>query len=388
MNYFLLLYTEANIVCFIIFAIMLLHDVRSIDSQEKQIKYDRTLIAFMLYFVSDSIWAAVISGAIPKSTFTVLLLSITNMILMAAITYCWFCYALAVERVEHRDDRNFKKVTAIPLAITVALGILMFLMNPETLLDENFTLKPLYTVIQVGVPIIYIISELIITIGRIKKADDREEKKLFLSVGIFPLMVVFGGIGQVLSASNSPIFCFCSTILMIVFYLHSMEKQISADPLTGLNNRGQLQHYASQENAIRREGRLTYIVMIDINDFKQINDTFGHANGDKALVMVADSLKKSMGRTSMPGFIGRYGGDEFVMIPHPHDEASMVKLEKTIRECISEVCKKESVPFDISVGIGYDRLDFDGGDSFQSCLERADQKLYENKILVKSSPIS
>ena len=167
-----------------------------------------------------------------------------------------------------------------------------------------------------------------------------------------------------------------------------MEKQISADPLTGLNNRGQLQHYASQENAIRREGRLTYIVMIDINDFKQINDTFGHANGDKALVMVADSLKKSMGRTSMPGFIGRYGGDEFVMIPHPHDEASMVKLEKTIRECISEVCKKESVPFDISVGIGYDRLDFDGGDSFQSCLERADQKLYENKILVKSSPIS
>ena len=140
MNYFLLFYTEANIVCFIIFAIMLLHDVRSIDSQEKQIKYDRTLIAFMLYFVSASIWAAVISGAIPKSTFTVLLLSITNMILMAAITYCWFCYALAVERVEHRDDRNFKKVTAIPLAITVALGILMFLMNPETLLDENFTM--------------------------------------------------------------------------------------------------------------------------------------------------------------------------------------------------------------------------------------------------------
>ena len=68
MNDFLLFYAESNIVCFIIFGIMFVHDLKRIDSQEKQLKFDRTLLAFMLYFVSDIFWAAVMSGAIPKNS--------------------------------------------------------------------------------------------------------------------------------------------------------------------------------------------------------------------------------------------------------------------------------------------------------------------------------
>lgn len=384
MNYFQLLYVESNIVCFIIFAIIFIHDLWSIDSQDKKIKFDRTLIAFMLYFVSDSIWASVIAGAIPKNPFLVLLLNISNMILMATITYCWFCYALAVERVPGRDERKFKVITAIPLALTVSLGILMFFLDPGTLMDDDMTLKPLYTVIQVGVPIIYVITVLFFTIGRIRRTEDIEDKKLFLTVGAFPLMVVCGGLGQVLSVSNSPIFCYSSTILMIIFYIRSMERLISADPLTGLNNRGQLTRYMTQENAIKREGRMTYVVMIDVNNFKKINDTYGHGSGDKALIIIADSLRKAMGRSGMPGFIGRYGGDEFVMVPHPQDEAEIADLAKAIRECISEAGEKEALPFDIGVSIGYDRLEFEGGDSFQKCLERADQKLYKDKTITKA----
>ena len=385
MSLFLLFYAEANIICFIIFAIMFIHDMKRVDSQEKQLKFDRTLVAFMLYFVSDSIWAAVMSGAIPKTPFTVLIPNISNMILMAAITYCWFTYALATAHVPKRNDRNFRYLSVLPLVMTVSLVTILFFVAPGVLLDDDHSLKPIYSVLQVGPPIIYIIGVLFFTIGRAQKAETPEEKNRLLYVGVFPLMVVIGGIAQVFSPSDTPIFCFSSTVLMIIFYIRAMEGQISADPLTGLNNRGQLSRYVTQESNMKREGRLTYVVMIDINDFKKINDTYGHNNGDKALVAIADSLRKAMSRSAMPGFLGRYGGDEFILITHPKASADMEILEKIMRDCISEGCTAANMPFDISVGIGYDRLLFDGKDNFHSCLERADLKLYDNKTLVKAS---
>ena len=97
MSSYFIYYTEASIVCVIIFGIMLVWDLFSIDKQEKQIKYDHALIAFMLYFVSDALWAAVIAGMLPRNRFIVVTTNFLNCILMAAITYRWLIYVMAVE---------------------------------------------------------------------------------------------------------------------------------------------------------------------------------------------------------------------------------------------------------------------------------------------------
>ena len=73
-------YAGANFICLIIFGIMLARDLLNVDRQEKQIKYDHALVAFMLYFVSDAIWCAVDSGIIPKTTFSVVATHFSNMI--------------------------------------------------------------------------------------------------------------------------------------------------------------------------------------------------------------------------------------------------------------------------------------------------------------------
>ena len=383
MNDFLLFYAESNIVCFIIFAIMFIHDLKRIDSQEKQLKYDHTLLAFMLYFVSDSIWAAVMSGAIPKTTATVLIPNISNMILMAAITYCWFTYALATAQVPNRNDRGFRIVSALPLALTVMIVIILFLVAPGVLLDEEYSLKPIYSVLQVGPPIIYIIGVLVFTIGRAQKAPTPEERSRLLYVGAFPLMVVIGGIAQVLSHSDSPIFCFSSTVLMIIFYIRSMEGQISADPLTGLNNRGQLSRYVSQENTIRREGRLTYVVMIDINDFKKINDTYGHNNGDKALVAIADALRKAMGKSGVPGFLGRYGGDEFIICGELNTCEDVAMLRYTIEKLIDQDNAASSFP--LSVSMGWENYN-SAIHNVKQFIDLADQQLYFQKEKAHKEP--
>ena len=122
--------------------------------------------------------------------------------------------------------------------------------------------------------------------------------------------------------------------------------------------------------------------MMDVNDFKNINDTYGHSEGDIALVMIAQALSSSVNNRSMPLFLGRYGGDEFIMIAHPRKEEELKELIVTIRETILKKCQNEDKPYTLTIGVGYDALG-GGDDTFQKCMKRADDKLYQDKERIK-----
>ena len=93
-------YTEANIVCIVILAILLVHDRFHSTRQEKQIWFDRTVIAHILYFISDIGWAAVISGNLPRSRGLVILFNFLNFILLSLNSSGWFMYMAASEGME------------------------------------------------------------------------------------------------------------------------------------------------------------------------------------------------------------------------------------------------------------------------------------------------
>ena len=165
-------------------------------------------------------------------------------------------------------------------------------------------------------------------------------------------------------------------ILMLLLYIQSIELRISTDPLTQLNNRGQLMRYTSQKSNLYVEGRLTVVVMMDIDSFKAINDKYGHAEGDRALVIIADALNTAVNKCSMPSFLSRYGGDEFILILHP---VAMEETDRLVCEIRDEIALAErDTPFSLSISVGCDQL---GGvqDSIQSCIRRADKKLYLDK---------
>ncbi len=385
-NYFIY-YSESNLVCLIIFAIMLINDYINVDRQEKQIKYDRSLIAFMLYFASDVFWAGIISGVLPRTRFTVVTANFANYVFMAALTYFWLQYVMAVEQVPNRDIPTFRFAIVSPFLVSTALLIGTYLFAPHVLLSESLELRPLYHVFQLTVPIINIIAMLFYTIRRAVREENRQEKRRHLFIGFFPLMVIVGGLFQVLFLPETPIFCFACTILMLVFYIHSLNAQISLDPLTKLNNRGQLLHYLSQKSNVFMEGRGTYVIMIDINDFKSINDTFGHAEGDHVLVLVSNSLKKVLRRHNMPVFLGRYGGDEFILITHPLTEDELDPMIREIRDEVSSACETRNAPYRVTLSIGYDEL-MRVNDSIQKCLQRADYKQYLDKANAKAGSIA
>ena len=101
MSEYFIYYASSNIVGVLIFGVMLAHDCLGVDRQEKQLKYDHVLIAFMLYFLSDAIWSGVDSGTFPVNIFTVLLTNFSNFIISAAITFTWIRYVLAMEQIQY-----------------------------------------------------------------------------------------------------------------------------------------------------------------------------------------------------------------------------------------------------------------------------------------------
>ena len=98
MRDFAVYYILANCVSILLFVILLLFDRFNVDRQEKQIKFDRALIAFILYFLTDCFWAALIAGMIPKTPFNMVSNVFLIYLFMTAISYFWLDYVLAVEQ--------------------------------------------------------------------------------------------------------------------------------------------------------------------------------------------------------------------------------------------------------------------------------------------------
>ena len=234
--------------------------------------------------------------------------------------------------------------------------------------------QPLFTLYLSLVPDLYMILILFYTIRRARREENPVEKQKHLFIGALPLMVSVSGLVGEMINPYAPTFCFASLILMLIFYIEAVELRVSQDPLTQLNNRGQLERYCAQRGNLYLENRRTAVVMMDIDKFKTINDTHGHAEGDRALIIVSDALKKVVNRHSMPSFLCRYGGDEFILIAHPQ---SISEIDGLIGEIREEV-HRARVGYPLSISAGYDELQ-GGTDTIQRCIQRADKKLYVDK---------
>lgn len=156
----------------------------------------------------------------------------------------------------------------------------------------------------------------------------------------------------------------------------NLEKMIITDDLTGLFNR---RHYDIQlkDEMMRAEryGSRLSIIMIDIDLFKQINDTYGHQAGDKALQELARVIKKKIRNTDSAY---RIGGEEFMIIAPQTNEENAVKAAERLRNAVIESrieTKYGSFSFTISLGV----TTFTKGDTYCSFNERADIALYRSK---------
>ena len=153
------------------------------------------------------------------------------------------------------------------------------------------------------------------------------------------------------------------------------------DALTNLNNRRQFELRLGQEIATtKRQNNPLCAMMIDIDFFKKVNDTYGHASGDAVLRGVASLIKSALRESDIPS---RYGGEEFaVLLPYTHiQEAQIVgeRLRKAVESTPIHINDEYSDEETISVTISMGLAEFDNRESGEELFERADKALYEAK---------
>lgn len=155
------------------------------------------------------------------------------------------------------------------------------------------------------------------------------------------------------------------------------------DSLTGLYNN----HYFYKEledeiEKSKRYGRVFSLVMFDIDDFKQINDRYGHIAGDRALVHLSDCIKRTIRKDV--DIAARYGGDEFVIVfPNTSAENALKVCQRLLNLVRSEKVIFGEKEFYITLSMGISEFPRDGEESY-FLFNHADEALYESKRLGKN----
>ncbi|MBP3710789.1 MAG: EAL domain-containing protein [Treponema sp.] len=154
----------------------------------------------------------------------------------------------------------------------------------------------------------------------------------------------------------------------------ALEMRAESDPLTGLFNHATMEQRVSH---VLREADTDFhaMLMIDIDNFKQCNDTYGHVFGDKVLQTVAEVLHDVFRHSD---YIGRIGGDEF-MVFMVHAGNLIIVKSKAVRmlKAITDACKAKKFETEVTLSIGIAVSHHD--DNFAAMYERADKALYQSK---------
>ena len=144
------------------------------------------------------------------------------------------------------------------------------------------------------------------------------------------------------------------------------------DTLTGVWNRRHGTELLAADLSARRPGQALSLLMLDIDHFKTINDTFGHQAGDHVLIEIASRLRRSLRGSDM---VARWGGEEFVVLLRDCALPDALRLAEDIRAAIAELPFGAMGSLTVSVGVA----EAHAGEDLTTWLERADQALYRAK---------
>lgn len=160
------------------------------------------------------------------------------------------------------------------------------------------------------------------------------------------------------------------------YELDELKEIAFRDQLTKLPNRKNFENRLLNEMKIwSHKPEALALAFIDIDHFKAVNDTYGHATGDEVLKMVAKSLESGIMKTD---YIGRWGGEEFVCLITDTDYDTIKIIAERLRVLVenSGVRKlDDEIKVTVSLGVVFYRK----GESMDSFIERADQKMYDSK---------
>lgn len=361
--------------CIILAISMYTHINRDFGSEFEVKSLRRALLSYCGFLLTGllGIFVGVESLAYIKEV--IWIANILSLLLLILVAYFWFMFATA------RLHNRFPDTWIILLArIPIVLAIVLCATSPLTgyifFIDAqgDYQRGPLFVFIYLPV-FLYglLVSVQAIAVGA--RSSEFEKKRECFSMGLFIVFPAIAGALQMYLA-NTPILAPSIITAFFLVFIQVQSFQIYNDALTGLNNRRRARQYLEEQISVSSEQKPLTVFLMDINSFKQINDKYGHAEGDNALKIVSASAVKLCQQYRI--FAARYGGDEFILVAAGHHSNKAEEIIRAFRELLQSECQERHVSYALSVSIGH-TVTHDNTETIDHVVNRADKALYEDK---------
>ena len=378
-----LYYIQVNVICILVLVCILAapYSKRS-TTPTRQLTFGLICVLTMFMCLSD-----ILAWTMNGKTFhgARFLLECSNMLYYAMVTwlcFVWFVYVNARVSENEKMSNRAMSLSAIPMIIMSAV----IFINPFTYFLFSISADNIYSrengiILHWVVTWGYIIGATVRVVVSICRAKTKIEKRQLRPLLFFFFFPTLGAILQMIFFGSTVLQCGI-VLSVVLIVLSSLLNAISLDSLTGLNNRGALDRYF-EERVLNSEGTSLTVYMCDVDNFKKINDVYGHVAGDNALKCVSEILKKACSMCDAPLFLSRYGGDEFVICGVQLDELISEQLEYLIEDALKEINKENRFPFSLGLSIGETTERCSTYCDVEEAIAVADEKMYDIKTKKK-----
>ena len=372
----LLLYIEVNLLCALILLLVAIKTAEGSGARGTQGWFVAVLCAGIVVFSLDIVWAFVLAGVIHVGFLGSYCINAPYYFLASFASFCWFVYSERVQRSPFASTRRGLLVSAIPLMISFALIALSASTGWVLSIDESgaYERGPWYYV-QFAIVYGYGAVTAVHALFNAFKKENFAQRSQYLTLTYFAIVPLLF-ISLQAALPGVPLTCVGMTFSLLWVYLNMQEQNISLDVLTQLNNRTHLAKYVSQKMRHRDAERTLCLFIVDVDHFKQINDTHGHVEGDRALQRVAEALRRCC--TKKAAFIARYGGDEFVIVHESEDGCDVADVSARLNDELARLNEEAGVDYEMRVSVGGAPYK-SGICTLQDFVRAADRQLYEVK---------
>lgn len=346
----------------------------------------KTVFTYLIYFTFLMCASDAVAGIYRGQFFfgTRAMIEISNLLFFVSLTvisYLWMVYIVIQLKITKISGKRLF-LWAIPLLVFVAVALSNPFTNIFFSIDENnLYIRESGVYFHWIVSWGYLIAATILIIRRIARETNKQKRKDLIPFLYFIVAPAMASVIQMFfyGVSSSQVGI---TISIVFISLFELDMQIYTDALTGLTNRHGFHQYLDSFFQRHSSAELC-LIMVDINNFKRINDTLGHMAGDSALIHVAAVMKTICEEAEKKYFVCRYGGDEFLIAGYDCQQAEIEKLKLQIYNRLEEqsCLAREFNHLSVSFGVASEKCsDFD---DVNHLLRMADEAMYREKKMFK-----
>ncbi len=367
------IHIEIDVLFFIILFRIAYQSAHNVNQQMSRVLFRYTVYGIMANLLLDVAWLVLDGKTFPGARALILA---SNALFLASgiiIGCIWYLYVL--ETLGYKITRRLMDLVMLP-------GCVFFVLNVAsiwtgwifTVTEDNYYVRgPLFW-LQMAVAIAVLLVSMFHCIIRLLDHRTDVPRTVVVKLICFYIIPVVGTLVS-MPFSGMPGAWTCASVSIILMYIDSQDEEVVRDSLTGLNSRKAVPAVFEEYRRQSGSGSQLYLLMLDLNDFKKINDTFGHPTGDQALRSAARLFSQAVdGRRAM---VARVGGDEFLILAFFSGDGEAEAFRADLDRRFLDYNLEKSLPVPLAVSVGYCACTPEL--TLQACMGRADAMLYEEK---------